>query len=128
MAPGLHGLPAAERDFDVSGPVAKFLESVSPPVLLRLRLGLRAFEWLPFPWRFSRLEPEAAADFLHRLDRSRLPLHHDLLLMAKILSTLGYAAAPAVGARIGTEIACRLAHGSGPGPAGAPRGLRRPRG
>src|SRR3954469_1699716 len=118
MAPGLDGLPAAERDFDVSGPVAKFLESVSPPVLLRLRLGLRAFEWLPFPWRFSRLEPEAAADFLHRLDRSRLPLHHDLLLMAKILSTLGYAAAPAVEARIGTEIACRLANGSVPEPAG----------
>jgi choline dehydrogenase-like flavoprotein len=118
MAPGLDGLPAAERDLDVSGPVAKFLGSVSPPVLLRLRLGLRAFEWLPFPWRFSRLEPEAAADFLRRLDRSRLPLHHDLLLMAKILSTLGYAVAPAVEARIGTEIACRLADGSVPEPAG----------
>jgi len=119
MAPGLDGLPAAERDVDVSGPVAKFLRSVSPPVLLRLRLGLRAFEWLPFPWRFSRLDPEGAADFLHRLERSRFPLHHELLMMAKILSVLGYAAVPEVELRIGTEIGCDLADGSLPEPAGS---------
>jgi len=127
MAPGIDGLPAAEREVDVSGPVAKFLRSVSPPVLLRLRLGLRAFEWLPFPWRFSRLDPAGAADFLHRLERSRFPLHHELLMMAKILSVLGYAAVPAVELRIGTEIGCGLADGSLPEPAGtlgdlAPRG------
>jgi choline dehydrogenase-like flavoprotein len=119
MAPGIDGLPAAERDVDVSGPVAKFLRSVSPPVLLRLRLGLRAFEWLPFPWRFSRLEPEAAADFLRRLERSRFPLHHDLLLMAKIFSSLGYAVVPAVEARIGTVTSCGLADSSLPEPAGS---------
>jgi choline dehydrogenase-like flavoprotein len=118
MAPGIDGLPAAERVVEVSGPVAKFLRSVSPPVLLRLRLALRAFEWLPFPWRFSRLEPEAAADFLQRLERSRLPLHHDLLMMAKIFSSLGYAVVPAVEARIGTETSCALADGSLPAPAG----------
>ena len=67
MAPGVDGLPRAERDVDVSGPVARFLGSVSPRVMLRLRLGLRAFEWLPFPWRFSRLDPETAEDFLRRL-------------------------------------------------------------
>jgi choline dehydrogenase-like flavoprotein len=119
MAPGIDGLPAAERDVDVSGPVAKFLRSVSPPVLLRLRLGLRAFEWLPFPWRFSHLEPDAAADFLRRLERSRFPLHHDLLLMAKIFSSLGYAVVPAVEARIGTVTSCALADGSLPEPAGS---------
>jgi choline dehydrogenase-like flavoprotein len=118
MAPGIDGLPAAERDVDVSGPVAGFLRSVSPPVLLRLRLGLHAFEWLPFPWRFSRLDPEAAADFLRRLERSRFPLHHELLMMAKILSVLGYAVAPAVEARIGTQTGCALADGSLPEPAG----------
>jgi choline dehydrogenase-like flavoprotein len=118
MAPGVDGLPAAERDVDVSGPVAKFLRSVSPPVLLRLRLGLRAFEWLPFPWRFSRLGPEAAADFLRRMERSRLPLHHDLLMMAKILSSLGYAVVPEVELRVGTETGCALADGSLPEPAG----------
>src|SRR5258707_792103 len=54
MAPGIDGLPVAERDVDVSGPAANFLGSVSPRLLRRLRLGLRAFEWLPFPCRFSR--------------------------------------------------------------------------
>jgi hypothetical protein len=119
MAPGVDGLPAAERDVDVSGPVSEFLRSVSPPVLLRMRLGLRAFEWLPFPWRFSRLDPEAAEDFLRRLERSRFSLHHDLLLMAKLFSTLGYAVAPAVEARVGVEIGCSLADGAVPPPAGS---------
>jgi len=117
MAPGIDGLPAAERDVDVSGPVATFLTSVSPRVLTRLRLGLRAFEWLPFPWRFSRLDPEAAEDFLAKLDSSRFPLHHDLLLMAKLFSTLGYAVTPPVQERIGFEIRCGLADGTLPEPA-----------
>ena len=119
MAPGIDGLPAAERDLDVSGPVAEFLRSLSPRVLLRMRLVLRAVEWLPFPWRFSRLEPEAAEDFLRKLDSSRFPLHHDLLLLAKLLSTLGYAAAPEVEERIGVEISCATADGSPPEPAGS---------
>lgn len=119
MAPGIDGLPAAQRDVEVAAPVAEFLRSISPRTLLGLRLGLRAFEWLPFPWRFSRLDPEAAEDFLRRLERSRLPLHHDLLLLAKILSTLGYAVVPAVEAKIGTEISCALADGSLPEPAGS---------
>jgi choline dehydrogenase-like flavoprotein len=119
MAPGIDGLPAAERELDVSGPVARFLRSLSPLVLLRLRLGLRAFELLPFPWRFSRLDPEAAEDFLRRLDSSRFPLHHDLLLMAKLFSTLGYAVAPEVEGKIGVKIECGLADGSLPEPAGS---------
>jgi choline dehydrogenase-like flavoprotein len=127
MAPGIDGLPAAEREVDVSGPVAEFLRSLSPTVLLRLRLGLRAFEWLPFPWRFSRLGPDAAGEFLSKLERSRLALHHELLMLAKILSTLGYAVIPAVEARIGTETSCALADGSLPEPAGS-LGDTRPRG
>src|SRR6476620_56505 len=127
MAPGVDGLPVAERDVDVSGPVANFLASVSPQLLLRLRLGLRAFEWLPFPWRFSRLDPEAAEDFLHKLDASRFPLHHDLLLMGKLFSTLGYAVAPEVEARIGTVTDCALADGTVPEPAGS-LGETEPRG
>ena len=119
MAPGIDGLPAGERDVDVSGPVARFLATTSPRVLTRMRLGLRAFEWLPFPWRFSRLDPEAQEDFLRRLEGSRLSLHHDLLLMAKLFSTLGYAVAPEVQARIGYQIACGRADGSVPEPAGS---------
>jgi choline dehydrogenase-like flavoprotein len=118
MAPGIDGLPAAEREVEVSGPVARFLTSLSPRILVRLRLGLFAFEWLPFPWRFSRLDPVAREDFLHRLERSRFRLHHELLLMAKILSTLGYAVTPRVRERIGFETSCALADGSLPEPAG----------
>jgi choline dehydrogenase-like flavoprotein len=119
MAPGIDGLPAAEREVEVSGPVARFLTSLSPRILLRLRLGLFAFEWLPFPWRFSRLDPVAREDFLHRLERSRFRLHHELLLMAKILSTLGYAVTPRVRERIGFETSCALADGTLPEPAGS---------
>src|SRR5882757_4606245 len=106
MAPGVDGLPAAEREVDVSGPVAEFLRSTSPGFRNQLRLGLRVFEWLPFPRRFSRLSPEAAGEYLRKLERSRLSIHHDLLLMAKVLTTLGYAVTPPVQARIGFEIRC----------------------
>jgi choline dehydrogenase-like flavoprotein len=119
MAPGIDGLPAAERDVEVSGPVAQFLSSVSRRTLTRLKLGLRAFEWAPFPRRFSHLDPPAREAFLHRLERSRLSLHHDLLLMAKLFSTLGYAVTPEVQERIGFEIGCGLADGSLPEPAGS---------
>jgi len=119
MAPGLDGLPAAEREIDVSGPVAEFLRSVSPRALTRIRLGLRAFEWLPFPWRFSRLGAAAREDFLHGMESSRFGLYHELLLMAKVFATLGSAVTPEVEQRIGFSVSCRLADGSRPGPAGS---------
>jgi len=119
MAPGIDGLPAAERDVDASGPVAEFLTSVSPRILSRLKLGLLAFEWLPFPWRFSHLDRDAAEDFLRRMEGSRFFLYHDLLLMAKVLATLGYAVTPQVEERIGFEISCGLADGTLPEPAGS---------
>jgi choline dehydrogenase-like flavoprotein len=116
MSPGLDGLPAAERDVDVSGPVAEFLGSVSPRVLSRIRLGLRAFELLPLPWRFSRLDLAAREDFLRRMEGSRLGIYHELLLMGKVFATLGYAVTPEVEGRIGFEASCRLADGSLPEP------------
>ena len=82
-----------------------------PRGLARLRLGLRAFELLPFPWRFSRLDLAAREDFLARMEGSRLGLHHELLLMAKVLCTLGYAIVPEVRERVGYEVACALADG-----------------
>ncbi len=118
MSPGLDGLPAAERDVDVSGPVAEFLGSVSPRLLSRIRLGLRAFELLPFPWRFSRLDLAARDDFLRRMEGSRLGIYHELLLMGKVFATLGYAVTPEVERRIGFEPSCRLADGSRPEPSG----------
>ena len=119
MAPAVDGLPAAEREIDVAGPVGQFLTSLSPRVLTRVRLGLRAFEWLPFPWRFSRLDLGAREDFLQRMERSRFGLYHELLLMAKTFTTLGYAIDPRVEERLGLETSCRVADGSLPEPAGS---------
>src|ERR1044072_628568 len=119
MGPGIDGLPAAERDIDVSGPVAESRAPASPRLLARIRFGLRAFEWLPFPWRFSRLSVDARDDFLRGMEDSRFRLHHELLLMAKIFSTLGYAVDPEVEDRIGIEVSCRLDDGTMPPPAGS---------
>ncbi|MFI5028682.1 MAG: GMC family oxidoreductase N-terminal domain-containing protein [Solirubrobacterales bacterium] len=127
MSPGIDGLPAAERELDVSGPIAEFLTGVSPRVLSKVKLGLLAFEWLPFPWRFSRLDLSARDDFLRRMERSRFRLFHELLLMAKVFSTLGYAVAPEVEARIGVETSCRLGDGTMPDSAG-PLGDTHPNG
>jgi choline dehydrogenase-like flavoprotein len=118
MAPGVDGAPAAEREIAVAEPVADFLASVPPSFLLQLRLGLRAFEWLPFPRRFSRLDQTGRERVLKRLEGSRLSLKHDLLLMAKLFSTLGYAIAPEVEAKVGNEIRCALSGGERPEPAG----------
>ncbi|HEX5762522.1 MAG TPA: GMC family oxidoreductase [Solirubrobacterales bacterium] len=127
MAPALDGLPAAEREVDVSGPMARFLVSLSPRALRQIRLALRAFEWLPFPWRFSRLDVPTREGFLARMERSRFGLYHQLLLMAKTFTTLGYAIDPRVEARVGIETACRLDDGAVPAAAGS-LGATRPQG
>jgi choline dehydrogenase-like flavoprotein len=119
MAPGLDGLPRAERDVAVSEPVGRFLGSISPRLLARIKLGLRAFEWLPFPWRFSRLDLATREDFLRRMEGRRSGLRHELLLMAKTFTTIGYASDARVEARLGLETSCRLADGSLPAPAGS---------
>jgi choline dehydrogenase-like flavoprotein len=119
MAPGIDGLPAAELEVDASGPVADFLGAVPPHLLLQLRLGLRVFEWLPFPHRFSRLDQPGRERFLTRLEGSRWAPKLDLLLMAKLFSTLGYAVTPEVRARVGYDLRCELADGTVPEPAGS---------
>jgi choline dehydrogenase-like flavoprotein len=118
MAPGIDGLPAAEIEVDASGPVADFLGAVPPHLLLQLRLGLRAFEWLPFPRRFSKLDQPARERFLAKLESSHSSLKLDLLLMAKLFSTLGYAVTPEVQARVGYDLRCELGDGTVPEPAG----------
>jgi choline dehydrogenase-like flavoprotein len=124
MAPAVDGLPAAEREVDVSGPVSRFLPSLSPHGLRQVRLGLTALEWLPFPWRFSRLNVSARENFLSRMERSRWGLHHQLLLMAKTFTTIGYAIDPRVEARVGIETSCRLDDGDLPEAAGSLGRLR----
>ena len=119
MAPGYDGLPAAERDVDVSGPIGRFLAELPPRNLKRIRLALRLFEWLPFPWRFSRLGLSDREDFLGRMEGSSFGPHHDLLLLAKVLCTLGYAVVPEVKERVGYVVACALDDGEMPPQAGS---------
>jgi len=127
MAPALDGLPAAEREVEVSGRVAEFLTSLSPRLLTRVKLGLRAFEWLPFPWRFSRLDPAAREEFMQRMEESGFGPYHELLQMAKTFAMIGYAIDPRVEERLGLETSCRLADGARPEP-GGPLGDTRPAG
>ena len=90
MAPAIDGLPAAEREVDVAEPVAAL-------PLLAARRG-------PCRWCASRCAPssgcpspgasaassvEARADYLAKMEGSRFSLYHDLLLLAKLLATLG---------------------------------------
>ena len=119
MAPAIDGLPGAEVEVDVSGRVSEFVRSLSPRMLSRIRLALRAFEWLPFPWRFSRLDRRAREDFMSRMEDSRFSLFHELVLMAKTFGTLGYAVDPGVERSLGIETSCALADGSLPEPAGS---------
>jgi choline dehydrogenase-like flavoprotein len=127
MAPGYDGLPRAQRDVEVAEPVARFVSALPPRNLKRVKLALRVFEWLPFPWRFSRLDLAAREDFLAKLDQSRFSLYNELVLLAKVLSTFGYSIVPEVKERVGYEVSCALADGSIPEPAG-PLGDTTPRG
>ena len=65
---------------DVSGPLARYLAGLPPRRVRVVRLALRAFEWSPFPWRFSRASLEARQDFLRRMDESGSWIRQDLLL------------------------------------------------
>jgi choline dehydrogenase-like flavoprotein len=85
-----------------------------------VRLALRAFEWLPFPWRFSRMSVESRAAYLAKMEGSRFSLYRDLLLLAKLLAMVGWARDERVRVAVGFEARCALAEGT---PEPAPTGL-----
>ena len=107
MAPGIDGLPAAERDVDVSGPVAEFLSSLSPRMLTGSGSACAPSSGCRSPGASAASTPPPATTSCAAWRRSRFRLHHELLLMAKIFSTLGYAVTPEVEERIGIETSCR---------------------
>jgi hypothetical protein len=101
MAPGFGRLPAAAGParngspvnpdaIEVAKPVDRFLATLPRRNVRQVRLALRALDWLPFPWRFSRASLDARQDFLRRLEGSSLPYAADLLLFLKVLAGLGY--------------------------------------
>jgi choline dehydrogenase-like flavoprotein len=117
MAPGYGSLPSG-GEVDVVGPVARYVSGLPPRAAQQVRWALRVFEWLPFPWRFSRASLEARVDFLARLDRSRAGWHQDLLLLLKVLAGLGYGRDRAVTGALGYAMSCEVA---GPTPPPAPQ-------
>lgn len=111
----------------VAEPVARFLSRLPERTVRVVRLGLRAIDWLPFPWRFSRLSVESRSGFLARMETSRLSLHRDLLLLAKLLTMLGWARDARVRAAVGYEAGCALREGD-PVPVAGALGELEPRG
>ncbi len=120
MAPGIDGMPGAtgpdapEPDaerVDVGAAIAEYLHGAPTRTVRRIGLALRALEWLPFPWRFSRSSPAARQDLLAKLDESGSALVRDLLLFMKVLTGLGLANDPRVQLAVGWKAECGLAGG-----------------
>src|SRR4051794_41633584 len=121
MAPGVDGLPgalgpdggedASER-VDVGATVARYLHGLPSRTVGRIGLALRALEWLPFPWRFSRASLRARQELLGELEGSGSPLVRDLFLYMKVLTGLGYANDRRVRDAVGYEARCAVRDGA----------------
>jgi choline dehydrogenase-like flavoprotein len=96
----------------VAEPLARFLSNLPARTVQLVRLALRLFEWLPFPWRFSRLTIDARSQYLARMESSRLSVYRDLLLLAKLLSMVGWARDERVRVAVGFESRCAVAEGT----------------
>ena len=124
-AQGPDGDPGA---VDVAGPLAAYLAGLPARRVALIRLALRAFEWSPFPWRFSRASLDARQDFLRKMDRSSSWIRQDLLLLLKVLIGTGYGNDPRVSAAVGSSAVCRVEGERAPDPAGSGREAERPAG
>ena len=107
--------------------MARFLSRLPARTVQVVRLALRAFEWLPFPWRFSRISVEARSQYLARMEGSGFALYRDLLLLAKLLAMVGWARDERVRVAVGFESRCRVAEGT-PEPAATDLGDLEPLG
>jgi choline dehydrogenase-like flavoprotein len=92
-----------------------------------VRLALRTFEFLPFPWRFSRMSVEARSQYLAKMEGSRFSVYRDLLLLAKLLAMIGWARDSRVQSAVGFESRCAVAEGT-PQPKATSLGDLEPRG
>ncbi len=92
-----------------------------------VRLALSAFEFLPFPWRFSRMSVEARSQYMAKMESSRFSLYRDLLLLVKLLAMVGWARDDRVQAAVGFESRCAVAEGA-PQPSSTGVGDLEPRG
>ena len=127
MAPGEDGLPAAESQVPVAEPLARFLSRLPSRTVQAVRLALRLFEFLPFPWRFSRLGVDTRIEYMAKMERSRFWVYRDLLLLAKLLAMVGWARDDRVRTAVGFESRCGVADGA-PQPTSPGLGDLEPRG
>ncbi|MGC1813951.1 MAG: GMC family oxidoreductase [Solirubrobacterales bacterium] len=102
----------------VAEPLARFLSKLPARTVQVVRLALRAFEWLPFPWRFSRMSVQARADYMAKMEGSRFSIYRDLLLLAKLLAMVGWARDDRVRRAVGFESRCAVADGGPPASTG----------
>ena len=73
-----------------------------------MRLALRVFDWMPFPWRFSRASLEARQNFLRDVEDSGSQLQRDVALVLKVFCGLAYGSDPRVQAAVGYEARCAV--------------------
>ena len=92
-----------------------------------VRLALRVIEFLPFPWRFSRMSVDARSQYMAKMEGSRFSLYRDLLLLAKLLAMVGWARDERVRRAVGFESRCAMAEGA-PQPSSTGVGDLEPRG
>ncbi len=132
MAPGVGPLPPAAGNepapgsVDVVAALEPLLESLPARSVRQIGLGLRAFDWLTFPWRFSRAGLEARQDFLREVEESGSAFKRDIALFLKIIVGLAYGNDPEVQEAVGYRATCEAAD---PARSGRRRRLaaRRPR-
>ena len=100
-------------------PIVRYISGLPPRARRQIKVALRIFDWLPFPWRFSRVSLAARGQFLRDMDRSGLPLHQDLLLFMKVIAGIGYGGDPLVRGAVGYEMRCEVLE-TAPDPAAPP--------
>jgi choline dehydrogenase-like flavoprotein len=100
-----------EGAVDIAEPLQRYLAGLPARRVSMIRLALRAFEYSPFPWRFSRASLAARQDFLRRMDESSSWIRQDLLLLLKVLTGSGYGNDARVRAVPGSTETCRVVEG-----------------
>jgi choline dehydrogenase-like flavoprotein len=138
MSPGLGPLPPGGGPEPAPGAVdpvtqlAPMFAALPRSTVTRIKLGLRVFDWLSFPWRFSRSRPDARREFLRRVEAHGSPSSRDLVLFLKVLCGIGYGSDRRVQAAVGYEATCAVeAEGAArrpPTPVRAPLGELEPSG
>jgi choline dehydrogenase-like flavoprotein len=119
MAPGAGSLPAAagpngaarasSEAVDVVAALERYVASLPHRTVRRIRIALRIFDLLPFPWRFSRTSLDARGEFLRRLEEEGSAMTRDLTMLLRVLVGLPYASDIRVQRAVGYEATCRVA-------------------